>query len=89
MEENVEISLNEPDDNKETPPVEPVAIIVHNVAKDVGENSELGDKIKEFESTIVRLQEEISGKTDVINNLEKQKASFEKEATNVSFPCLK
>lgn len=41
-------------------------------------------KLKEFESRILQLENELSKKTDVVSELEKQKGSLEKEVTNVS-----
>lgn len=86
MEENIEIPLNEPEKNEETTTVDTEIIKKNGVVKEVDQNIELIEKIKEFETTVSQLREELTKKTDVIIVLEKQKTSFEKEVTHVS--CL-
>lgn len=83
MEENVEISLVEPDNNIQTLPVEPAKVVDAVEINDNVENTELVEKIKEYESKVSKLHQEINSKTDVIQILENQKSSFEKEVTNV------
>lgn len=84
MEEICEISLNEPESNNETTQEKPEDVLANGFDKNVIENKELTEKLKEFEETLKSLRNELSIKTDVINDLEKQKGSFEKEVTHVS-----
>jgi hypothetical protein len=86
MEANIDIPLNEPDGNEETTDPEPEVIQENGVVEESDKNSELIEKIKEFETTVSNLRDELTRKTDVIIVLEKTKTSFEKEVTHVS--CL-
>lgn len=84
MEEICEIPLDEPNYNNETTQEEAEVILANGVEKNVIENKELTEKVKDFEETLKNLQNELSIKTSAISELEKQKASFEKEVTHVS-----
>jgi predicted RNase H-like nuclease (RuvC/YqgF family) len=84
MEENIEIPLSEPDKEEEPSEAEPEVAKENGKAEEIVKTDETTEKIKDFETTIANLREELTKKTDVISNLEKQKASFEKEVTNVS-----
>lgn len=83
MEEISEIPLNEPENNNEATQEESEIILENGDHKNLNENHELTEKLKEFEETLKILQNELSIKTDVISDLEKQKGSFEKEVTHV------
>ncbi len=88
MEENIEIPLNEPDQVEETSEPEPEIFQENGAADGHDKNAELIEKIKEYETTVSHLRDELTKKTDVIIVLEKQKTSFEKEVTHVScFAC--
>lgn len=86
MEANDEISLSEPENSEEPSEDKPEITKENGDVKEPADNSELLEKLKNFETTISHLKEEVLRKTDVINNLEKQKGAFEKEVTHVSSP---
>lgn len=83
MEENIEIPLNEPEENDRKQGEETELVKENGTVKEIDQTSEINEKIRDFETTILNLQEELTKKTDVINVLEKQKISFEKEVTHV------
>lgn len=84
MEEIVEISLNGPDIGHESTQVDSNLIQENGADKCAIVNVELVEKLKEYESTISNLKAQLINKADVISDLEKQKSSFEKEASHVS-----
>lgn len=83
MEENIEIPLNEPEENDRKQEEELETVKENGTVEEINEISEINEKIRDFETTIAHMQEELTRKTDVINILEKQKTSFEKEVTHV------
>ena len=85
MEENTEIPLTEPVISDEVTEEESNAVLENEADKINTENNELTEKLRKFELEISSLKAELSSKTDVITDLEKQKSSFEKEVTHVSF----
>lgn len=74
VQENMEISVD-PDEPQVAPPTE-------TEKPDV--TAALTKKIEEFELVNKNLQNELTKKTDVINEMEKAKLSLEKEFTHVS-----
>lgn len=72
--ENVEIPV-EPDEQQLAPPTE-------NENPDV--TAELTKKLEDFELVNKNLQNELTKKADVINEMEKTRASLEKEFIHVS-----
>lgn len=88
MEENIDIPLTEPDISNESTPTETEVIPENGAGKFIIENCELAEKLKDCELQIASLKDELSNKTDVIIGLEKQKSSFEKEVTHVSFHLI-
>lgn len=87
MEETSEISLSEPDKPNEVSTEEPETVQVNGTDKESSDNNDLAKKLEEFEITVSHLREEVIRKTSVINDLEKQRGSLEKDVTHVS-SCL-
>lgn len=83
MEENCEISLTEPQKIGELPEVKSVTAELNGGVKIAEGNNDLLKKLEEFEITVSHLQDDITSKTSVISDLEKQKGSLEKEVINV------
>lgn len=81
MDENSEISLTEPDKDDKSPPGEPEVAELNGA---VGDNEDSTRRFEEFKITISQLKDEVTKKTSVISDLEKQKGSLEKEVTHVS-----
>lgn len=85
MEENIENLLVEPDTTVEVP-LNEVEIVEQNGTLEVSsDNSDWAEREKEYETTISNLRDELTKKTDVAVDLEKQKGSLEKEVTHVSW----
>lgn len=82
-ENTIEVPLNEPDKDEETVEPELEFVKENDAVKEIDKNIELIEKIKEFETTVSNLRDELTRKTDVIIVLEKQQTSFEKEVTHV------
>jgi peptidoglycan hydrolase CwlO-like protein len=80
----VENKAAEPDKSVEVAVSEPEVVVSDFVEKEASENLELLAKLKDFETTVGNLRDELTKKTDVITDLEKQKGTFEKEVTHVS-----
>lgn len=80
----VENTAAEPDKSVEIAVSEPEVVVSDCVEKEASENLELLAKLKDFETTVGNLRDELTKKTDVITDLEKQKGTFEKEVTHVS-----
>lgn len=81
MDENSEISLTEPDKADDSPPSEPEVVQLNG---DVKESEDWKQQLEEFRITISHLKDEVTKKTSVISDLEKQRGSLEKEVTHVS-----
>lgn len=84
MEENIDIPLTEPDIQNVSSVTELEIIQEHGAESYISEKNELVEKLKEYELRVSNLSNELSSKTDVITDLEKQKSLFEKEVTHVS-----
>lgn len=91
MEENSEGVLEDLPKNDEISQEAREVVVQEVDLEEFTRNNEQADKLKEYESAIESLKDELAKKTDVIANLEKQKASFEKESNHVrdsSVPLL-
>lgn len=88
MEETCEISLSELDLKEKKEDVESQVISCLQPELVAEAENDLAEKLKEFQSTITKLQDDLLRKTDVISELEKNKGSLEKEVTNVSLDVI-
>lgn len=84
MEEISEISLSEPDKLNEVSAEGPETAQVNGTDKESSDSNELTKKLEEFDITVSHLRDEVSRKTSVITDLERQRGSLEKEVTHVS-----
>jgi hypothetical protein len=84
MEQIAENTAVEPENSEEISVGEPELVVNNDVEKEASQNLESLAKLKDFEITVNNLRDELTKKTDVITDLEKQKAAFEKDVTHVS-----
>lgn len=82
--ENEDLTLSNVDHDKEMIVEEPAEFKHNRINQNVELDEGLDLQIKEQDLVISHLKIEVLNKTDVLNELEKQKGILEKEVTNVS-----